>query len=58
MSHPRALGWPINYLQGVFFDWSPLKCLSMELVLPSSFKLDPPNTECDKVYFENICWLG
>ena len=31
-------------LQGGFFDWSPLKCLSMELVLAPQFRTGPPPT--------------
>ena len=33
------------YIQGVFFDWSPLKCLSMELALPPQFQTGPPPTQ-------------
>ena len=32
-------------LQGGFFDWSPLKCLSMELVLPPQFQTGLPPTQ-------------
>ena len=32
-------------LQGGFFDWSPLKCLSMELVLAPQFQTGPPPTQ-------------
>ena len=32
-------------IQGVFFDWSPLKCLSMELALPPQFQTGPPPTQ-------------
>ena len=31
-------------IQGGFFDWSPLKCLSMELVLAPQFRTGPPPT--------------
>ena len=31
-------------VQGGFFDWSPLKCLSMEMVLAPQFRTGPPPT--------------
>ena len=34
---PTKLATPLFFLQGGFFDWSPLKCLSMELVLAPQF---------------------
>ena len=49
---PLHLTWTVGRhggLQGVFFYWSPLKCLSMELVLAPQFQTGPPNTECDQV---------
>ena len=38
-------GHPQGQVQGVFFDWSPLKCLSMELALPPQFQTGPPPTQ-------------
>ena len=58
--HPSPNGWNITHLNfppvsphltssggnytGWFFDWSPLKCLSMELVLAPQFRTGPPPT--------------
>ena len=39
-----------EYIQSVFFYWSPQKSLSMELALPPNiYTGPPPNTESDHV---------